>query len=414
MAAEWRQLSLREAGVELLDCEHKTPPAAAEGYPYVAIPQLKDGRIELGEARRISAEHHAQWTRKTKPQAWDVVLSRRCNPGETAFVPPGLDCSLGQNLVLLRSDDSTVDRKFLRWLTRGPQWWDEVRKFINVGAVFDSLKCADIPNFRLRLPPRTEQRAIATILSALDDKVELNRRLNRTLGAMARTIFQSWFVDFDPVRWNHMGQSPPAIARGISELFPSAFDESNLGTIPRGWNTGRLDDLITLQRGFDLPLSKRVDGPYPIIAASGESGAHSEYRARGPGVVTGRSGVLGKVYFVHRDFWPLNTSLWVKDFKGCTPSYAFHVLSRLDFGAFNAGSAVPTLNRNHVHNLPTLIPPRELIEAFDRIAMDLMRRQEFAKDESMIVEALRDALLPKLISGELRVPDAERVAGRML
>jgi len=98
MAGEWDELSLRQAGVQLLDCEHKTPSPAEEGYPYIAIPQIKNGRIDLTDVRLISRDDYVAWTRKTNPQCWDVILSRRCNPGETAFVPPGLECALRQNL----------------------------------------------------------------------------------------------------------------------------------------------------------------------------------------------------------------------------------------------------------------------------------------------------------------------------
>ena len=103
MAGEWKRTSLREAGVTLIDCDHRTPPAADSGYPYVAIPQFKEGRLALADARHISPEHFADWMRKAKPQHHDVILSRRCNPGETAFVPAGLECALGQNLVMLLS-----------------------------------------------------------------------------------------------------------------------------------------------------------------------------------------------------------------------------------------------------------------------------------------------------------------------
>src|ERR1700730_8532418 len=160
MAVEWEVMTLRDAGVQLLDCEHRTPPPAEIGYPYIAIPQVKDGRLNLGDVRLISPEHFADWTRKTRPREWDVILSRRCNPGETAFVPAGLECALGQNLVLLR----------------------------------------DIPQFQLPVPPLEDQRAIARILGALDEKIELNRWMSEMLEAMARALFKSWFVDFDPVR----------------------------------------------------------------------------------------------------------------------------------------------------------------------------------------------------------------------
>jgi type I restriction enzyme, S subunit len=233
--------------------------------------------------------------------------------------------------------------------------------------------------------------------------------MNETLEAMARALFRSWFVDFDPVRAKAEGRDTGLPAQ-IASLFPARLADSELGEIPDGWAVGRLDDMLVLQRGFDLPAPSRSEGPYPVLAASGPSGYHNQFMVSGPGVTTGRSGVLGKVFFVHDDFWPLNTSLWVKEFRQATPAYAFYRLRGLDFGIFNAGSAVPTLNRNHIHNLPTLIPPMALIQAFDAVVMALLQRQRCAEQESTRLTAIRDALLPKLISGELRVRDAERVA----
>jgi len=144
-----------------------------------------------------------------------------------------------------------------------------------------------------------------------------------------------------------------------------------------------------------------------VLAASGPSGTHNEFMVRGPGVTTGRSGVLGKVFYVHGDFWPLNTSLWVKEFRHSRPAYAFHLLRGIDFALFNAGSAVPTLNRNHVHNLPTLQPPMGLIDAFEEVATASLDHQKQNDDQSRTLAALRDTLLPKLISGELCITVSE-------
>ena len=190
----WRAMTLREAGISLIDCDHRTPPASETGYPCIAIPQLKQGCVDLAGFRQITREHFLDWTRKAKPQPHDVILSRRCNPGETAVIPEGLECALGQNLVLLRPDPAKMFPPFLRWLVRGDEWWEQIGKFLNVGAVFDSLKCAAIPNFRIPIP-LPEQRAIASVLGALDDKIELNRGMNETLEALAQSLFKAWFVD---------------------------------------------------------------------------------------------------------------------------------------------------------------------------------------------------------------------------
>src|SRR5665647_2119879 len=239
MASDWGVMTLRDAGVELIDCEHKTPTPAPAGFPYVAIPQMREGRIDLESARRISEADFIEWTRKANPRDGDVVLSRRTNPGETGVAPPGAKFALGQNLVLLRSDGTHVDSGYLRWLVRSPAWWGQIQRHLNVGAVFDSLKCADVPNFELPIPPLPEQRRIAHILGTLDDKIELNRRMNETLEEMARAVFKSWFVDFDPVRAKAEGHDP-GLPPHLSDLFPDRLANSALGPIPEGWQAGTL------------------------------------------------------------------------------------------------------------------------------------------------------------------------------
>ncbi len=253
-------------------------------------------------------------------------------------------------------------------------------------------------------PPldKSEQRAIAHILGTLDDKIELNRKMSETLEEMARALFTSWFVNFDPVRAKAEGRDT-GLPKEIADLFPDAFEDSELGEIPKGWTVGPLETVLVLQRGFDLPAPARTAGAYPVLAASGPSGTHNELGVRGPGVTTGRSGVLGKVFYVHTDFWPLNTSLWVKEFRKSTPAYAFHLLRKIDLGAYNAGSAVPTLNRNHVHGLPTLVPPEEIIAAFDRIASANLVGQKHFDEESLTLAKVRDGLLPKLVSGAVTI-----------
>ena len=267
-----------------------------------------------------------------------------------------------------------------------------------------------IQSYRFELPPLPEQRAIAATLGALDDKIELNRKMNATLEAMARALFRDWFVDFGPTRAKMAGTTP-YLSPALWSLFPDRLDDAGK---PEGWEVGNMSDLFTLQRGFDLPSQKRREGLYPILAASGPSGFHESYMVKGPGVTTGRSGVLGRVFFVHGDFWPLNTSLWVKEYKRATPRYAYFFLNLIDLESFNAGSAVPTLNRNHIHGLPAVLSPQELIVAFDQVAESLMARQRQNEIENETLAQTRDLLLPRLMSGELRVAVAGRAVEAVL
>jgi type I restriction enzyme S subunit len=238
-------LSLRDAGVTLIDCVHKTPAAAPDGYPYIAIPQMKDGKIDFAGARRISEADFREWTKKARPQLHDVVLSRRTNPGVTATFGDLSNFALGQNLVLLRADGRRIRPPFLRWLVRSPAWWQQIDKFLNVGAVFDSLRCADVPRFELPIPPLAEQDKIGAILDALDDKIELNRRMNETLEAMARAIFQDWFVAFGPTRAKMDGR-PPYLAPDLWALFPDRLDDEGK---PEGWVASTIGHEVTVLGG---------------------------------------------------------------------------------------------------------------------------------------------------------------------
>lgn len=316
--------------------------------------------------------------------------------------PPG---RLTQDTVKLEPKAANVPLDYLYWLLRTPQYRAYCRSHAtgttNLGLARDDFLAFSAPE------PTPAQHAIVDTLTALDDKIELNRRMSETLEAMARALFKSWFVDFDPVRVKAEGRDP-GLPKPLADLFPARLVDSELGEIPEGWEVGSLDSVLLLQRGFDLPATQRRSGHYPVLAASGPSGTHDEFMVRGPGVTTGRSGVLGKVFYVAEDFWPLNTSLWVKEFRRSTPAYAFYLLQGLDFAPFNAGSAVPTLNRNHIHTLTTLLPPMGLIDAFERFATGCLARQGGSDQQTATLASLRDTLLPKLISGDLRVRDAEK------
>ena len=154
--------------------------------------------------------------------------------------------------------------------------------------------------------------------------------------------------------------------------------KSELGLIPEGW-LGKLEDALILQRGFDLPIKKRKQGNVPVYASTGITGTHNEAKIKAPGVVTGRSGSLGTVMYVDEDFWALNTTLWVKEFRKATPIYAFYLLSSLGLEQYNSGAAVPSLNRNNVHGLPVVIPNSSILEQFNNYVEPLFKLKKVYK-----------------------------------
>jgi len=396
VAGEWPKLTLRKAGVDLIDCDHKTPPASEDGYPYIAIPQLLNGRIDLSDARLISREHYIEWTRKAKPVANDIILSRRCNPGETAFVPPNLEIALGQNLVLLRSDGTKIYPPFLRWLVQGPEWWEQINRYLNVGAIFDSLKCADIPNFVLSLPSIDDQRSIAHILGTLDDKIELNRRMNETLEAMARALFKSWFVDFDPVRAKSEGRNA-GLPKLIADLFPADFQKSDLGEIPAGWSVGPLLNQARLLSG-GTPKTDRVDywngyiswASAKDVSQCGESflvatertittmGLEESATQLIPAfctVVVARGATTGRMVLLGREM-AMNQTCYALTSTCGTPFALYcqfrHSIDDLLHAAH--GSVFDTITTSTFANSVVVLPPTSILEAFDKAVYPVFRR----------------------------------------
>jgi type I restriction enzyme, S subunit len=303
----------------------------------------------------------------------------------------------------------TADNDYVYYLCRDPVFREYAIGRMEGTSGRQRVSWQSIAAYEFICPRPLERRAAARALAALDDRITLLRETNATLEAIAQALFKSWFVDFDPVRAKLEGRAPEGMDEATAALFPDEFEESELGLVPGGWRVGTLQDLLLLQRGFDLPSDQRTPGDYPIIAASGPSGTHNVSMAKAPGVVTGRSGVLGRVFLELDDYWPLNTTLWVKEFRGATPCYAYELLSLLDLKSFNAGSAVPTLNRNHVHGLRYLVPPNACVTAYESIAIQLHERARLNDEQAQTLATLRDTLLPRLISGQLRLPDAVSV-----
>lgn len=241
-------------------------------------------------------------------------------------------------------------------------------------------------DLRIQIPPLPAQRKIAAVLSAYDDLIENNSRRIALLEAMAHLLYREWFVEF-----RYPGhESVPLV-------------ESELGPVPEGWEVGRLDDALMLQRGFDLPRKKRRDGSVPVYASTGIIDTHNKAKVKAPGVVTGRSGSLGTVIYADEDFWPLNTALWVREFRRATPIYAFFLLDSSHLEKYNSGASVPTLNRNDVHGLPVVLPPQNILDQFECYVSPMFELKKSFQERNQTLRQTRDLFLPRLISGELDV-----------
>ena len=434
-AKQWETMTLGKAGVSLIDCVHATPKPAIVGYPYIAIPEMKDGRLDFESARKITIEDFTAWTRKAHPRKDDVVLSRRTNPGVTAPVGDQSDFALGQNLVLLRANGTRVAPEFLRWLVSSPQWWTQIQKFMNVGAVFNSLKCADVPNFELPIPPKEEQLAIASTLAALDDKIELNRRMNETLERQALAIFRDWFVDFGPVRRAQAGATDPVAIMGgltpdparavhLAAFFPAAFGNDGL---PVGWSDRPLDSIAEFLNGLALQKHPATPGEpdLPVIKIAELRNGLTERSNRAARTLPAKY-IIKDGDFIFSWSGSLMAKVWTEGegalnqhlFKVSSDAYpqwfyalwVHHHMPEFQLIAASKATTMGHIQRMHLTNAATVCPPDPTLVAMSAVMQPLWGRMIHNELENRTLAETRDYLLPRLMSGAVRVGSSRLAA----
>jgi type I restriction enzyme, S subunit len=344
-----------------------------------------------------------------------------------------LPCLLVQRTARLRGGPN-LETRFLRYLIGSPEFTQHVNA-ITTGTAVPHISGRQIREFKFLRPPLDEQHAIAHILGTLDDKIELNRRMNETLEAMARALFKSWFVDFDPVRAKAEGRDlglPPHLA----DLFPDSFEDSELGEIPKGWEVGLFADVAEQLRDQDNPLSSPEtlyhhfslpafdDGQNPKIE-HGQSIKSLKWRVPTGAVLLSKlNPEIDRVWLV--DVHSSERAVCSTEFLVLKPrppySRSFvYCLARSQLFRQQIEGLVTGTSKSHqraqvnsIFNLASVIPPSLIVAVFERATDHILTRNLHCRRESRNLAALRDTLLPKLISGELRIKDAEHFLERTL
>ncbi|MEH8243533.1 restriction endonuclease subunit S [Aeromonas veronii] len=376
------------------------------GVRVVRGTNLTSGREFSGEFVFVTSDKAAELG-GANLDPFDLVFPHRGAIGEVGIVPDdGEQYVLSSSLMKLKCHQKKADPLFIYYFFKSDAGRFELLKNSSqVGTPGIGQPLTSLKGIRLKLPLIEEQRRIAAVLGAIDDRIALLRESNATLEAIAQALFKSWFVDFDPVHARARGEQPAGLAPEVAALFPDSFEESDLGKIPKGWTIGRVEDLMELAYGKALKATARIDGPIPVYGSGGITGYHNESLVNGPSIIVGRKGTVGSLYWEDLPFFPIDTVFYVKTQKPQT--YCFYLLQRLGLKDMNTDAAVPGLNRNNVYRLQVLIPPEEVLAAFDNIASVLRHRIFSNNQQSQTLANLRDTLLPRLISGQLRLPDAE-------
>jgi len=407
----------------VFDGPHATPKKTDDGPVFLGISSLSNGRLDLSMSEHLSEEDFRHWTRRVTPQPGDIVFSYETRLGEAAIIPDGIRCCLGRRLALMRPDSEVVDSRFLLYAYLGPYFQEIIRSRTIHGSTVDRISLIDFPSFPIRVPELPEQRAIAHVLGTLDDKIELNRRMNRTLEEIARALFTAWFVDFEPVRAKAAGREPAGMDAETAALFPSEFEESELGEIPKGWSVATLGDLAINRRQQVDPTTVDAQTPYIGLEHMPRRSIALDEWGTAANVESGKTRftegeiLFGKLrpYFHKVGMAPVSgicsTDILVlrpkREEMSCI--VLMHASSDRFVQFADAGShgtRMPRASWDRLERYPVCWPPLAVSMRLEELVRPMLCRIHANIFETRTLTAIRDTLLPRLLSGEVRVAEA--------
>jgi len=422
--------TLGECLESVVDYRGKTPPKSPCGIPTITAANVKSGRIDMSTVSYVSEKTYWEWSTRGFPEAADVLITTEAPVGEVAPFPGDQTYLITRRVFAMRGKKGLLDNAYLLYTCLSSIVQDELQSRIRGSTVPRVLK-TDILGLQIPLPSIEEQKAIAHILGTLDDKIELNRKTNETLEAMAKALFKSWFVDFDPVRAKSEGR-PTGLPAEISDLFPDSFEDSELGEIPSGWECSPLaDKAIYLSRGIS-PVYCEEGGVLVLNQKCVRDSRISFEKARRHDTIRkqiiGREvrrfdalvnstgvGTLGRVAMMPICQEEVVVDSHVTVVRGSNEQESFFISSTLlnrqtEIEALGEGSTGQTeLSRVVLGSVPVIFPLPQLISAYFDFAFIIQDKIEKNDQASVALASARDALLPKLISGEIRIPDAEKM-----
>jgi type I restriction enzyme S subunit len=382
--------------LDIVDCEHKTAPIQNEGIPSIRTTDIKNGFLDLKGSNKVSEETYKKWTQRLEPQPHDLILAREAPVGQVGIIPFGQRVCLGQRTVLIRPNQQKVYPFYLLYLLLSREIQHKMKVRAS-GSTVEHLNMLDIRNLQLPdLPLLNIQKEIGDTLGNLDAKIENLRRQNETLEQIAQTLFKHWFIDFE---FPNADGKPYKSSGG-------AMSPSELGDIPEGWRVEILKNIMTLNYGKSLTAENRINGKYPVVGSNGIVDTHTDFFVKGPGIVIGRKGTIGKVIWIEENFYPIDTTFYIEDNLGCEGLY-FHyfLLKNQKFNKLTSDSAVPGLNRDMAYSVEFAISSNALINQYNSIAKTIFHKINNNEKQIQTLTKTRDALLPKLMSGQLRIKE---------
>ncbi|MBQ0909749.1 restriction endonuclease subunit S [Flavobacterium sp. F-328] len=353
--------------------------AGITSHPYIRARDIKEGKINFDQPVYIN-ENTFSLIKNYTVNEGDIILTIAGTIGETAMVDDKFNgASLTENAVKLICNKELIFKLFLKYTFRTQSIYDN---FINIasGSAQPKLGIYKIQKTKIQLPPLQTQRKIASILSSYDDLIENNLKRIKLLEEKAQLTYEEWFVKM---------------------RFPgyetAVFDD--VTGLPEGWEKKTIGEFVTLSYGKALKADTRIEGIFNVYGSSGIVGTHERAIVKGPGVIVGRKGNVGSVFWEENDFFPIDTVYYVVS----EISLYFIFFNLLSQTFVNNDAAVPGLNRSSAYLKQTFLPESNILKEFDHLVKPIFDLKQSLQSQNRLLKEARDILLPRLMSGMIDV-----------
>lgn len=371
----------------IVDCPHTTAKDEGKGFPLVRTPNIGKGRLVYDGMHRVSEEVYNKRNARAIPQEDDLIFAREATAGNVALIQKDEKVCLGQRTVLIRPDNNVVSPAFLTYCLLAPKQQYNLLCTAN-GATVAHVNLPTIRNLKIDLPKRSVQDKIATILSRYDSLIDNYEKQIKLLEEAAQRLYKEWFVNL---------------------RFPGHEKTKIVDGVPEGWEKKSIDSIYSIKYGKNLSTKLiNKSGEYPVYGANGIIGYYSQANCEEQvALITSRGNGSGDVLMTyHTKAFITNNSFIVKPlerYKYCDLSFTFHFLSRANFRVVRTGAAQPQLTNQSIHNVDVVLPSKEVIEKYCKIAYPFFQEIKTFKHQLRLLTESRDRLLPKLLSGEIEV-----------
>lgn len=390
MPNNWKTYTLDEICNRITDGSHSSPKEVKNGsYQIATVKDMNDYGFYLEQCKRISdKDFESLKNQDCVPEKGDVLFSKDGTIGKVLLFDFDYKIGVLSSIAIFRPKEELIDSLFLSYYLKEQTNNNFIKDNFRSGSAIPRIILRDFKKYNLTVPELSEQKSIAQILSAIDDKIENNLAINKTLEEMAMALYKHWFVDFGPFQ-------------------DGEFVESELGRIPKGWEVKSLDALGEFKNGKGIGSKLRhEDGKYIILGSNGIIGRTNEVLFNEPVIAIGRVGAnYGEIHYSMEPCWISDNAITVQPKAKNHFWFVYQIMRKIDYSNFAIGSAQPLITQSAVKAVSFIYPDSESLDAYSfKIELLYKKLNDNIKENDTLTQ-LRDTLLPKLISGEVRLKE---------